>query len=522
MNQKQLEKWKEIYANMLAITSLQPWNYIGEDTPLIYKRKDNEEPIIFNIWGQSADVCGVAAYFSLHDYLCGQMRMKSRNLKEEPVFFMQNMVLALWGDREMVEKENKALIKELGLRFRGKGGWLYFESFKERCKPQFLTDKETDELADALGNLHLMLKAALQGDLETDFDNGETVVRFCGENGTWYNAKYSAKEVVDLSVISPLTLVGESESLKWLSELPTGNLVIELDERCIPIPICDRNTKVTYFPLLIIAADSKSGAVLQTKDLAYDEEREDALYEIISELSDKYGKIKQIKINDEFTKASLDDFCKKSGIKLNYQQKPLKQINKFFQDLASELFDEDRDELAYAFEDEFDDEFVDESAPRKKAKNINIGKAAAKTFVFSVSVGTGCYRHIKISGASTLEDLHCEILNAFEFDNDHAHAFFLDNKAWSSDAYYSRYIEGSCRSTCDYTLSQVLEEKQKFLYIFDFGDEWRFQCRVLRITDESCDTPEIVRSVGEPPEQYPVYDEDDYDKQHCEQNCRYS
>ena len=139
------------------------------------------------------------------------------------------------------------------------------------------------------------------------------------------------------------------------------------------------------------------------------------------------------------------------------------------------------------------------------------GKSAKKkkfvTYVISVSVGTGCYRHIKISGDCTLEELHFAIIDAFALDDDHAHVFFPDNKAWSGDGYYSMYIEDEEKYTCDFFLSDVLEEKQKFMYIFDFGDEWRFSCRVLRITDEECGKPEIIRTVGEAPEQYPDYDE---------------
>ena len=137
-------------------------------------------------------------------------------------------------------------------------------------------------------------------------------------------------------------------------------------------------------------------------------------------------------------------------------------------------------------------------------------KPTIKTYVISVSVGTGCYRHIKISGDKTLEYLHEVILWAFDFDDDHAHAFFMDNKAWNAQGYFADFIEDEDFHTCDYTLSQVLKDKQKFLYIFDFGDEWRFQCRVLRITDEVCENAEIIRKVGKSPEQYPDYDEEDY------------
>lgn len=128
-----------------------------------------------------------------------------------------------------------------------------------------------------------------------------------------------------------------------------------------------------------------------------------------------------------------------------------------------------------------------------------------KTFIISVSVYKGCYRHIQIPGDCTMEDLHTAILDAFGFDDDHAHAFFMDNRVWSDAGIYSQYLEDKENRSCDYTLSQLLEEKQKFMYLFDFGSEWRFQCKVLHKYNEQCSEAEVIRTVGESPEQYSEY-----------------
>lgn len=49
-----------------------------------------------------------------------------------------------------------------------------------------------------------------------------------------------------------------------------------------------------------------------------------------------------------------------------------------------------------------------------------------------------------------------------------------------------------------------------FMYLFDYGDEWRFNVRVHHINFDAPegDYPKIVQSVGDPPPQYPVYDGD--------------
>ena len=134
--------------------------------------------------------------------------------------------------------------------------------------------------------------------------------------------------------------------------------------------------------------------------------------------------------------------------------------------------------------------------------------------MISVSPYTGCYRHIRVCADITLEELHNIIQDVFLFDNDHLYAFFMDDKAWSSrDAYFSPdNREG--RSAANYRLRDIaLFKGKKFLYLFDFGDEWCFECRILRAITENTTGYQILRSKGAAPEQYPDYffdDEDDY------------
>lgn len=141
----------------------------------------------------------------------------------------------------------------------------------------------------------------------------------------------------------------------------------------------------------------------------------------------------------------------------------------------------------------------------------------ANSYLISVSLMAGCYRHIQISGGATLYELHEAILDAFDFIDDHAHAFFMDNRTWSQvKAYYSAGIDESQPLTTESTLHQLeLKKDAKFKYVFDFGEEWIFQCKILKELDVDTLQPMIVRSVGEDPEQYPEddwYEEDEEDE----------
>ena len=137
-----------------------------------------------------------------------------------------------------------------------------------------------------------------------------------------------------------------------------------------------------------------------------------------------------------------------------------------------------------------------------------------RSLVLSVAVGTGCYRHIQISEGATLLKLSSAILNAFEFFDDHLHSFFMSNRAWDQDSEYAcpggdLEEDGVCGSSDKVKLSKFrLCKGAKFLYIFDYGDEWRFQIKVLRIVNGPTKAPIVLKSVGEV-SQYGYDDEDE-------------
>jgi len=139
-----------------------------------------------------------------------------------------------------------------------------------------------------------------------------------------------------------------------------------------------------------------------------------------------------------------------------------------------------------------------------------------RSLVLSVSAGTGYYRHIQISEGAVLYELHEAILESFGFDDDHMHAFFMNNRAWDEDAVYicpEGELNGSRGFTTKAKLSKFrLSKGSRFLYIFDFGDDWRFSIKVLHVVEEATPKPIVLKRVGEI-DQYGCsdYDEDDYD-----------
>jgi len=138
--------------------------------------------------------------------------------------------------------------------------------------------------------------------------------------------------------------------------------------------------------------------------------------------------------------------------------------------------------------------------------------SADVVYKFRVSLSRGCYREIQCGACDTFEDLHFAIQRAFDFGNDHLYAFFLDGKKWSRHSINAPECDDP-PFACDVFIGEAgLRVKQNILYLFDFGDQWMFTVTLLSINEgeEAPERPIIIKSVGEPPEQYPAYD-GDYD-----------
>ncbi len=147
---------------------------------------------------------------------------------------------------------------------------------------------------------------------------------------------------------------------------------------------------------------------------------------------------------------------------------------------------------------------VEYSKKTKQAK-LMFSKYA---FIVSISIRKGCYRHVGISAGATLYDLHQAILKAFDFVDDHAHAFFMDNVPWSeAESFYADGIMEATAFTHEYLLGDILGIEadtigKRFSYVFDFGDAWIFSCKVIHVRIESFKTAEVLLKKGRSPNQY--------------------
>ena len=132
---------------------------------------------------------------------------------------------------------------------------------------------------------------------------------------------------------------------------------------------------------------------------------------------------------------------------------------------------------------------------------------------------TFCTRVIDIKGSTSLYKLAKAILDAYNFDFDHAFGFYDNIKdPYKSNDIYTLFAdmddgipaEEDEKSVKKTKISSVFEKGKKMAFLFDYGDDWIFHvnCTSIGEAENGKKYPLLVESKGEAPEQYPEYDED--------------
>ena len=96
------------------------------------------------------------------------------------------------------------------------------------------------------------------------------------------------------------------------------------------------------------------------------------------------------------------------------------------------------------------------------------------TYVFKVYLNKKIWRRIETAARHTLEDLHWAIQDAFDFQDDHLYSFFMDGILWSEERFACPEEDEGPYSNEVRIGELSLYKGQRILYLFDYGDMWRF------------------------------------------------
>jgi hypothetical protein len=308
------EQWEQLYEVAKNIRLLAPWRRLHESQRITLLLPGRDEPVYIVVMGSGEMTYGIGVYPG-YDSFGRLQKMVESEMDEENISaaFEQHCINLYFGDREELESKDKNVIKQLGLKFRGRNEWPYFRSMKPGFMPWYINHEEAELTIAALQNFAMACLAYAKNGLEIDFDNGETLLRFYdSEADVWYNA------VIKMPLapfIQPKMVITDDILINKLKKKRQSKAKLGLAITYIPMPVQEKNER-PRIPRMAALADMGSGKLIdQVTDMEY-ETIGVAITELLTRYVEKNGRPASIAVSEEDVRDYIDDFATKLGIKL--------------------------------------------------------------------------------------------------------------------------------------------------------------------------------------------------------------
>ena len=153
-----LSEWRNLYDHAQKIREIEPWQFMEEPDIFGVQNPVNNEIGYCCVMGGLGELLGMAIYLGAEG-LEGYRKMASGEITgENPSDMMvQKCLMVTFENRDCLEKEDLAVIKKLGLKFRGSNRWPLFRSYLPGYYPWFLNKEEVIFLSHVLEQAVLVI-----------------------------------------------------------------------------------------------------------------------------------------------------------------------------------------------------------------------------------------------------------------------------------------------------------------------------------------------------------------------------
>ncbi len=146
-----VQEWKNLYDAAIKFKEIECWNWMWDSDVFGVQNPANGEIGYCCVMGELGEHFALAVYLGT-DGLEGYLKIQSGEILpgDVDVLHIQKCLMASFEDRKILRGPDLQLIKELGLKFRGRKSWPLFRSYRPGYLPWYLTGEEARYLALAL------------------------------------------------------------------------------------------------------------------------------------------------------------------------------------------------------------------------------------------------------------------------------------------------------------------------------------------------------------------------------------
>lgn len=309
-----IKQWNELYEVTINIKKFEPWKYLWDMDIITIILPEYEEPFYCSVMGKGGQCFAIAVYKGFESINGFFKLADAKSIPPNQLIRYQDNLTCYFGDREELSSKELKVIKDLGLKFRGRNQWIYYRSFKPNYTPYILEQDEVIELTYVFKNLFMSLKAMIEKNLKIDFEEGNSLYRmYDKEQDLWLNFEGP----MQIPNRQSMTIIIEDELLiENIKKQKYLKNAVEFDTVFINSVVEDKKYERPIMPKMIVIADSKTGIMLHFNIMLPEDDEIKQILDLFIDFIINTGKPKTIYVRDEYIHDLLSDLCKKINTKI--------------------------------------------------------------------------------------------------------------------------------------------------------------------------------------------------------------
>ena len=187
MAEPSTREWRDLHETFNEYCQAKPWHWLGDDDLVVVEHPSKEYKGYCAAMGRAGIEYGLAVYIG-DEGLAGYLSLMTGEADPDSPDSIDSMrsLAALLADRETLDNRDRAIIRDLGLKYRGRGRWPLFRSTVPGYMPWLLDADEAVFLTMALRNIMDVAARMSRGELDLYAeDEPSLVLSLVFRDGEW-------------------------------------------------------------------------------------------------------------------------------------------------------------------------------------------------------------------------------------------------------------------------------------------------------------------------------------------------
>ena len=266
-NRSILQAWRQLYDAAGRLKDLAPWQWMTEADVFGVQHPETSDLGFVSIMGMLGEHYALTVYLGAE--ALGQFwALQQAGPAGDPERVLEIPQLqASFENRDMLQKQDHTLIKQLRLKFRGRQAWPLFRSFRPGFVPWFLEPGEVQFLSLILEQAReVAVRMQDHAAVLPSPDEGHYLIRVSRQaegRPVWEDSiqQIAAPEP------KPIAISVDVEMLSALKRLPPQRRTLEVDLFMAPSGVQEKGAR-PFYPYILLIVEARSGYILATDMLS--------------------------------------------------------------------------------------------------------------------------------------------------------------------------------------------------------------------------------------------------------------